>query len=52
MSETKKTFQILDTDSKVSLIILNGDLSYVLKKIHVYVYKVSYCDKGKMNEGQ
>ena len=51
MSEAIKTFQTLDSNSKISLIILKGNL-YVLKKMHVYVYKVSYCDKGKMKHSK
>ena len=46
MSEAIKTFQTLDSNSKISLIILKGNLPYVLKKCErVYVYKVSCCDK-------
>ena len=34
-----------------SLIILKGNLSYVLNKHKkLYVYKVSYCDKGEMKD--
>ena len=32
MSEAIKMFQTLDSSSKISLIILNENLSYVLKK--------------------
>ena len=32
MSEAIKTFQTLDSNSKISLIILKGSLWYVLKK--------------------
>ena len=32
MSEAIKTFQTLDNNSKISPIILKGNLSYVLKK--------------------
>ena len=32
MSEAIKTFQTLDSNSKISLIILKGNLSYVLIK--------------------
>ena len=43
MSEAIKTFRTLDSNSIISLIILKGNVSYVL--MHVYAYKVSYCDK-------
>ena len=41
-------FQTLDRNSKILLIFLKGKLPYILKKMYIYVYKVSYCDKGKM----
>ena len=50
MSEAIKTFQTFDNNPKISLIILKGNLSYVLKKcmfmfnVHVYVYLIV---KGK-----
>ena len=43
MSEAIKTFQTLDSNSIISLIILKGNVSYVL--MHFYAHKVSYCDK-------
>ena len=43
MSELIKTFKTLDSNSKISLIILKENLPYVFKKMHIYVYKVSYC---------
>ena len=52
MSEAIKAFQTLHSNSEISLIILKGNLSYVLKKMHVYVYKVSYCDKGEMKDSK
>ena len=52
MSEAIRKFQTLDSNSKIVLIILKANLLYVLKKIHVYVCKVSYCDKGKMKDSK
>ena len=51
MSEAIKTFQTLDSNSKISLIIPKGNLSYVLKKC-MFVYKVPYCDKGEMKDSK
>ena len=49
MSEAIKTIQTLYSNSKISLIILKRNLTYVcFEKMHVYIYKVSYCDKGEM----
>ena len=45
MSGAAQTFQTLDSNSKILLIILKGNLSYVLKKMHAYLYKVCYCEK-------
>ena len=43
MSEATKTFQILDSNS-IKLIIQMGTCN-MFWKMHVYVYKISYCDK-------
>ena len=52
MSEAIKTFQTLNNNSKISLIILKGGPAVCFEKVHVYVYKVSYCDKGEMKESK
>ena len=49
MKEAIKTFQTLYSNSKISLIILKGNLS-CFEKMHVYIYEVSYCDKGEMKD--
>ena len=49
MSEAIKTFQTLYSNSKISLIILKGNMS-CFEKMHVYIYEVSYCDKGEMKD--
>ena len=38
MSEAINAFQTLDSNSMILPIILKENLSYVLKKMHVYVY--------------
>ena len=53
MSEAIKTIQTLYSNSKISLIILKRNLTYVcFEKMHVYIYKVSYCDKGEMKDSK
>ena len=52
MSEVIKALQALDSNSKTSLVILKENLSYGLKKMHVYVYRVSYCDKDEMRDSK
>ena len=44
MNEAIKTFQTLDSNSIISLIILKENLS-CFENIHACVYKVSHCDK-------
>ena len=45
MSEAIKTFQTLDSNSKISLIILKGLPVVCFEKMPIYVYKVSHCGK-------
>ena len=45
MSEAIKTFQTLDSKSKILLIFPKGNLSYVFKK-------GSYCDKDKIKDSK
>ena len=52
MSEARKTFQTLDSSSKILLIILKGEPAACFEKMHVYVYKVSYCEKGEMKDSK
>ena len=47
MSETIQTFQTLDSNSKISLIIPKEDLSYVLKKCLVIFIKYRIVTKVK-----
>ena len=51
MSEAIKTFQTLDSNSKISLIILKKPV-VCFEKVHVYVYKASYCDKSKVKDSK
>ena len=50
MSEVIKTFRTLDSNSKILLIIIKGKPAACFEKMHVYVYKVSYCEKGEMKD--
>ena len=47
MTEAIKTFQTLDSNSKILLIILKGNLPYVLKKCIVMFIKYLIVTKTK-----
>ena len=47
MSEAIKMFQTLDSNSKISLIILKGILSYILKKWMFMFMKLFIVTKAK-----
>ena len=47
MSEAIKRFQTLDSNSKISLIILKGNLPYVLKKCMFVFIKYLIVTKAK-----
>ena len=47
MSEAIKTFQTLDSNSKILLIILKGNLPYVLKK-RIFMF-IKYLIVAKAN---
>ena len=47
MSEAIKTFQTLDSNTKISVIILKGNLSYVLKKCMFMFIKYLIVTKAK-----
>ena len=49
MSEAIKTFQTLDSNTKISVIILKGNLSYVLKKCMFMFIKYLIVTKAKWN---
>ena len=48
MSEAIKTFQTLNSNSKILLIILTVEPAACFEKVHAYIYKVSYCERGEM----
>ena len=48
MSEAIKTFETLYSNSKISLIILKGNLSYVLKKCMFMFIKYLIVTKAKL----
>ena len=50
MSEAIKTFQTLDTNSKNLANYPKGEPAVWFEKMHVYVYKVSYCENGEMKD--
>ena len=52
MSEAIKTFQTLDSNSKILLIILKGEPAACFEKMHVYVYKAFCCEKGEMKDSK
>ena len=52
MCEAIKTFQTLDNNSKILLIILKVERAACFQNIHVYVYERSYCEKGKMKDSK
>ena len=52
MSEAIKTFQTLDRNSIILLIILKWEPAECFEKMHVYFYNVSYCEKGEMKDSK
>ena len=50
MSEAIKTFQTLDTNSKNLANYPKGEPAVCFEKMHVYLYKVSYCENGEMKD--
>ena len=48
MSEAIKTFQNLNSNSKILVIILTVEPAACFEKMHAYIYKVSCCEKGEM----
>ena len=52
MSEAIKTFQALDRNSKIFLIIIKGKPAACFEKVQVYVYKVFYFEKDEMKNSK
>ena len=52
MSETIKRFQTLDNNSKIFLIIHNGELPHVLKKSMFMFAEYHNCDKSEMKDSK
>ena len=52
MCEAIKNFQTLDSNSKNLTNYTKGEPAVCFEKMHVYVYKVSYCEKGEMKDGK